>query len=105
MNRAAANWMGDNDVRAICLKKGQYQCWESPNDRARIISIGLQNPTYAQYVAALQLAQNALAGNLPDITNSAVSYGDDGKSPQVHPGSRPCLVDGSRVFYDLSAVA
>jgi hypothetical protein len=106
-NRVNANleWMGGSDVRTVCLQPGQYDCWNPGKDRDRIISIGLQNPSYAPYVTALGLAASALAGDLPDITNGAVSYGDDGEHPEVHPGSQPCLVDGSRVFYDLAAVA
>lgn len=108
MNRVAADmaWMGGNDARNVCLQKGQYDCWDAnTGDRQRIISIGLQNPTYGPYIVALGLAESALAGNLPDITNGAVSYGDNRAKPQVHPGSAPCLTCGQRTFYDLKAVA
>lgn len=110
MNRVAANvpWMGGNDARTICLRKGQYDCWwpQSNNpDRARILEIALKNPTDPAYVTALGLAASALAGNLPDITNGAVSYVDGDARADVHPGAEPCLVDGTRTLYDLTAVA
>ena len=110
MNRAAADigWMGGNDARAVCLQKGQYDCWWpqiNNDDRERIIKIALDNTTYGPYRIALQLAEKALAGNLPDTVNGAVSYADDGEKPDVHPGSQPCLVVGSRTFYGLEAVA
>ena len=47
----------------------------------------------------------ALAGNLTDITKNAVSYGDNGAQPKVHPGSEPCFTDGDRIGFALEAVA
>jgi hypothetical protein len=75
MNRAAADvdWMGGSDVRTVCLQPGQYDCWNPGNDRDRIISIGTSKPDYQPYVTALGLAESAVAGSLPDITNGAVS--------------------------------
>ena len=110
MNRVKANlvWMGGSDVRQVCLQKGQYDCWwpQSNNeDRERILDIAKNNPLYGPYVFALGLAQSAIAGTLADITNTAVSYGDNGEKPKVHPGSQPCLIDGMRVFFNLLAVA
>lgn len=108
MNRVKANlvWMGGSDVRQVCLQKGQYDCWEPDcEDRERILVIAQNNPLYGPYVAALGIAQSAIAGTLVDITNNAVSYGDDGKKPEVNPGSQPCLIDGMRVFFNLLAVA
>lgn len=107
MNRVAANlkWMGGNDARAVCLQPGQYDCWNQGSaDRKRIIDIALTNASYGPYIDALALAASALAGDLPDVTNGAVSYGDDGEQPEVHPGSVPCLVDGDRTFFGLEAV-
>jgi hypothetical protein len=108
MNRAKANkpWMGGSDLRQICLQKGQYDVWDQGSkDRERVISIGLSNPLYGPYRVALGLSGDALAGDLPDITNFAVSYVDNGAHASVHPGSQPCLVVGNRVFYGLKAVA
>ena len=108
MNRAAADigWMGGSDVRSVCLKKGQYDCWDQNTaDRERIINIGTNNPTYGPYVIALGLAEKALSGNLADTICGAVSYVDGNAKASVHPGSEPCLVVGERRFYDLKAVA
>lgn len=108
MNRVAADlhWMGGNDPRAVCLKPHQYDCWDQgAADRARIMKIGLEDIKNESYQTALRLAEDALSGNLPDITNGAVSYGDHGEKPSTHPGSQPCLVVGDRVFYNLEAVS
>lgn len=108
MNRAAADigWMGGADVRSVCLKKGQYDCWDQNTaDRQRIIDIGIRNPTYGPYLVALGIAEQALSGNLADTICGAVSYVDGNAKASVHPGSEPCLVVGERRFYDLKAVA
>lgn len=108
MNRVAANlgWMGGNDVRHVCLQKGQYDCWDmGTEDRERIVSIGMDTPTYAPYLTATRLAASALTGALPDITAGSVSYVDGNARACVHPGSKPHLIVGKRKFYDLKAVA
>lgn len=107
MNRMAANlaWLGGADVRAVCLQKGQYDCWDAgTSDRQRIIDIGTNNPTYGPYLVALRLAESAIAGTLPDTTAGAVSYVDPPARACVHPGSNPCCIIGHRWFYPLSAV-
>lgn len=109
-NRVKANlhWMGGKNARDVCLAKNQYDAWwpEIGNeDRERIIDIATNNPLYGPYVIALVIAANTIANAIDDITNGAVSYGDHGAKPKVHPGSEPCLVVGSRVFFDLKAVA
>jgi hypothetical protein len=108
MNRVSANlhWMGGDNARNVCLQKGQYNCWDQgTSDRQRIISIGLQNPTYGPYITALSLAKSGIAGELLDITNGAVNYVDGDAHACVHKGSTPCLVYGQRTFYNLKAVA
>ena len=109
MNRVKANlkWMGGANARDVCLAKNQYDCWWPQignKDRDRIMAIASENRTYPPFVTALAIAEKALAGNLTDITNGAVSYGDNGERPRTHPGSTPCLIDGDRVFFDLAAV-
>lgn len=108
MNRVAANkpWMGGSNARDVCLQKGQYDCWDAGmDDRQRILSIGARNQTYGPYLVALRLAQSALAGNLADTTNHAVSYVDGNAKACVHRGSLPCFIYGERKGYDLKAVA
>jgi hypothetical protein len=110
MNRVKANllWMGGDNARSVCLARNQYDCWwpQTGNpDRQRILDIALNDRAYDAFVVALGIAASALAGDLVDITNGAVSYGDDGERPEVHPGSEPCLADGDRVFFGLEAVA
>lgn len=107
MNRVAANkkWMGGADARAVCLQKGQFDCWnEGSCDRERIINIGTNTPTYGPYLDALGLAARAIAGDLGDTTNRAISYVDPPARADVEPGAQPCAVIGSRWFYGIEAV-
>lgn len=107
MNRVAANkkWMGGDDARTVCLRKRQFDCWDAGSgDRQRIIDIGSNNPTYGPYLLALGLATRAIASDLADTTNRAVSYVDPPAKADVKPGSKPCAVIGTRQFYDLAAV-
>jgi hypothetical protein len=111
INRAKANleWMGGSDVKAVCLARNQYDVWwpQTGNaDRQRVLDIAQNNPSYRPYIAALGLAANALAGDLADVTNNAVSYYDSDECPEPGwaKGKTPCHVNGARIFYNLAAV-
>jgi cell wall hydrolase len=78
-NRLASGytWWG-NDLRDICLYAAhdqpwhQYSCWNFDNSRLpKILSADPLEPLYA---AALQLADEAMAGLLDDITNGSTHY-------------------------------
>lgn len=108
LNRQKANlkWMGGNDVRQICIQPDQFQCWNPGNDRDRIISIGLSNPTYGPYLTALGIAADALAGTLRDTVQNAVSYIDGAPSEFLsRKGRKPFLICAKRYFYDLASVS
>jgi Cell Wall Hydrolase len=108
MNRAKANikWMGGGNPRNVCLQRRQYDCWNPGDDRDRIMHIATQNPLYDAYVDALGLASDALAGDLPDGTNGAVSYFDSDacKTPFWAVGKEPCFSAGFRRYFNLAAV-
>ncbi|MFZ0271016.1 MAG: hypothetical protein WAL34_04115 [Acidobacteriaceae bacterium] len=111
MNRAKANreWMGGSDVRSVCLAHDQYDVWwpQTNNpDRQRVLDIALKNPSYGPYVVALGLSARAVAGDLPDITNGAVSYydSDECDPPDWSIGKPPCHINGLRIFFNLAAV-
>jgi hypothetical protein len=112
MNRAKANlhWMGGSDVKAVCLAHNQYDVWWPATgnaDRQRVLDIAQNNASYAPYVLALGIAASALAGDLVDVTNGAVSYYDSDECACPHDlvGKTPCYVNGARIFFDLAAVS
>lgn len=111
VNRAKANlkWLGGPRVRDVCLRQHQYDVWwpaEHNPDRERVLSVATQNPAYGPYLDATRTAQLAVSGTLPDTTNSAVSYFDSDQCaiPAWATGKNPCLIVGSRWYYDLSAI-
>lgn len=72
MNRAARpRWWG-RDVASVCLKPYQFSCLnaDDPN-RPKLLAVGAEDRAFAD---ALMLADRALAGRLPDITNGADHY-------------------------------
>ncbi len=72
MNRAAnPGWWG-TDIQSVCLAPWQFSCW-NPTDPNLIQLTGV-DASDPQFAVALQLAQAAVAGQLPDITGGATSY-------------------------------
>ena len=72
---SGVRWWG-RTLDGICLFKyqevHQYSCWNLENRRlAAIRAVDETNPLYAE---ALRLADLALVGKLPDITNGATHY-------------------------------
>lgn len=111
MNRVIANlhWMGGSNARNVCLAHDQYDVWwpvSGNPDRQRVLNIAAKTPSYGPYIGALGIAANALAGDLADVTNGAVSYYDSDvcDCPEDMVGKTPCYVNGARIFFDLPAV-
>lgn len=100
MNRAAhGGWFGATP-RQVCLKPLQFDCW-MPNDPNYPI---IMNATEAMPVfsSALTMAQQALAGELPDITDGATYY--IAESMKVWPhwaqGHEPCASIANQSFFN-----
>lgn len=72
MNRAANPCWWGNDVRSVCLKYMQFDCWmpTDPNYKT-ILDVTIDDPIYA---IALDIAEKALAGTLEDLTGGATYY-------------------------------
>lgn len=70
MNRVkAGSWYGAS-VKDVCLKPYQFSCWNE-NDANRAIIL---TATDAQLKQARAIAEQAIAGTLPDITGGATHY-------------------------------
>ena len=70
MNRVkAGSWYGAS-IKDVCLKPYQFSCWNA-NDVNRTIIV---NATDAQLKQARAIAEQAVAGTLPDITGGATHY-------------------------------
>lgn len=93
-------WWGHN-APDVCLKPWQFSCWNAADpNRAKLLAVTDEDP---QYVTALSIAKQALAGNLPDMTKGATSYKTRWLAwPRDWGDPVPALVTiGSHAFYNL----
>ncbi len=69
MNRVAA---GQGTPAEVCLAPYQFSCWLPGNPNLSVIlAVTTADPVF---VEAMQIAAEAVAGTLPDITGGAVNY-------------------------------
>lgn len=103
MNRVAKqSWYGLAPTE-VCLKNShgvyQFDC-NDPKDPncAKVKAVTIADP---QYAMALKLATSAVAGELPDITNSALNYYSTTiPLPSWAQYKTPCYVVGNTNFYN-----
>jgi len=84
------NW--PDTAAEVCLQPWQFSCW-NPNDpgRARILAATEADPWFDQ---CRRIAQQALAGDLPDHTNGATHYyASYVKTPKWAKGHEPSYVN------------
>ena len=91
-------WWG-NDVIGVCQKPFQFSCWniDDPN-RPKAIAVDKKN---RDFCLCLKIAEKALSGKLPDVTNGATHYHTKAISPYWARGESPCAVIGDHVFYRI----
>lgn len=72
MNRVARpGWWG-RTPREVCQKKWQFSCWNATDPNLhKLLAVDARDP---QFALALDIAAQAVAGALPDITNGATNY-------------------------------
>lgn len=99
-NSETTTWWGTN-VRSVCLKRYQFSCWNfgDPN-RAKLLEVSNGDPAFTE---ALDIAADAIMGNIDDITNGANSYFDKrmANPPVWSEGEMPTAVIGNHQFYKL----
>jgi len=100
-NRAASpKWWG-HDIRSVCLKAAQFSCWlPSDPNRNKLMSV---DESDAAYNSALNLAQQAIEGTLPDITNGATYYYSIkgvARTPNWAIGKIPCATIKGQYFFN-----
>lgn len=95
MNRVkAASWYGAS-VKDVCLKPKQFSCWnEGDPNRAVILAA-----TDAQLATARSIAEQAIAGTLPDITGGATHYHAKSVNPYWATSMTKTATIGNHVFY------
>ena len=91
-------WWG-RDIRSVCLKPWQFSCWnENDPNRALILSKwpGQGDPVFE---IALDVADQAMAGQLADRTDGASHYAVTGVWRSWMDGAQVAKVIGGHTFY------
>lgn len=90
---------GDGSPGGACLAPWQFSCWNrnDPN-RALLERVGSDDPSFRQ---ALNIAEDAIIGQLPDRTNGATHYFDRRlpSPPKWAEGKAPCFTEGHHLFF------
>jgi spore germination cell wall hydrolase CwlJ-like protein len=104
MNRVAKQTWYGLTATEVCLKHSQSGVYQfdcnDPKDPNydKIQAVTTADP---QYMLALKLATDAVAGNLPDITNGALNYYSTTiPLPSWAQGHTPCYTVGNTEFFN-----
>ena len=87
-------------VSEICKKKYQFSAWlENDPNYQKLLTVDSSN---AQFRTALEIADLALRGRLPDITGGADHYHTAAVNPAWSQGENPVRIINSHQFYRLT---
>ena len=95
LNRAKLGGWWGHDIRSVCLKPYQFSSWND-NDPNRPKMIALLD---ADCQPMMDIAQDAIDGNLADVVNGADSYEVTGTNAFWGKNLTPVAVIGAHSFY------
>jgi N-acetylmuramoyl-L-alanine amidase len=89
---------GDGTVSSCCQYPWQFSCWNQNDPNLPILQkVLVTDPNFA---LAIQIATDAVNGNLPDITDGATYYYAMGTPvPPWAVDKNPCATIGRHVFF------
>ena len=95
----AKSWWGEG-YDGVCLKPWQFSCWNKNDPNYAYLS-GVKPIPGAQYVQALNAADQVMAGIVPDPTGGATHYYATTmpKPPTWTKGAKQTLKLGQHVFF------
>lgn len=98
MNRLKSKRNYGGTVEEVCKKPYQFSCWlKSDPNRQKLLSV---NSSDRQFKTALEIAQQAVNGTLPDITGGATEYHTTKISPKWDYSKLAKTANiGNHVFY------
>ena len=102
MRRAALGGWWGNNPRAVCLYPSQFSCWNPdtmahPNPNlSKMLAVTASDP---QYLEAMQIAGQAIAGQIENIVCDADSYKVHGTYAEWAQGLTPITSVGAHDFY------
>ncbi|XHS76642.1 cell wall hydrolase [Burkholderiaceae bacterium UC74_6] len=103
MNRLRVSYRGRTTAEAVCLDPKQFSCWNGDDVNLPLIErLGTTSDT--DYQDALGIAEQALAGRLPDPTLNSKHYLATTLPAAAMPtwarGKAPAIVIGRQAFYN-----
>lgn len=94
------NGMFGSTVASVCRMQNQFSCWNKNDPNYRIITTA--QPSNPNFAHCLQIAREAISGQIPDNTFGATYYHDT-SIPKPSHGVWPSLVEttqiGRLIFY------
>lgn len=97
MNRVkAGSWYGENVVD-VCKKPKQFSCWNKSDPNYKKLLAVTESDT--QFRRAKQLAELAIDGRLPDLTDGATHYHAKSVNPYWTSSMTKTATIGNHVFY------
>lgn len=91
-------WWG-NDVLQVCQKPYQFSCWNKNDPNyPRLLRVDEADPVFR---AAGAIADQALSGQLNDMTDNATHYHAASVAPYWAAGRTPSARIGAHVFYRI----
>lgn len=97
MNRLfKQTWYGQS-VDEICMKKGQFSCWNPKDPNRQLLDSDLSH--LELFKKALFVCECVLSKNWPDLTNGADHYHVVGKTVSWSKAMTETVVIGSHRFY------
>lgn len=95
---SGTTWWG-HDFRTVCLKPFQFSCWlRSDPNRPLLLIANNQDHGYPE---AMDIANRAMDGSLPDLTDGAVNYFSTSmpRAPAWADGKIPSAIIGKHIFF------
>lgn len=86
------------DIKATCLKKAQFSCWNKNDVNYYKILCLTENDKV--FIHCLKVAEKAIDGNLPDFTNNATFYHTKQIKPKWAIHHSPCYETKNHLFYN-----
>ncbi len=100
MNRVALPnhpHFGNGDITACCKAPWQFSSWnDNDPNLPKLLAVTADDSVFAE---CLQIAQDAIDGNLVDPTNGATFYQVLGTNATWAIGQTPCAIIGQHAFY------
>lgn len=97
MNRLMQRtWYGQT-IEEICLKKGQFSCWNPKDPNRKLLDEDLSD--LSLFKKAIYVSESVLSKNWPDITNGADHYHAIGQSSSWSKSMKETVIVGSHRFF------